>query len=481
MNLFASGVSPNRIAAALAVAAILSPSVAAADPFLTSPPPWTGEITPPPVIGAAGEAMERIDGASKTDIIRGIFLDQLNEGRWTGHGGGERVSTSPASNSVTVADDGCFDEDIPDLDADVRERMRQASLFLVVTRTLPDGTRTSATGTGTVIEADVGDNKVLTASHVAGSLMAHEGRVGSLESVHAFDAEGRLVAKLAPSYDYSRVLFLGDQELVHDEAMVLSPIWFPSREIAEGWNGRGLEVAPAQGSNLQFFTPENEASPVGSGYSGAALVNAEGMVIGIYSENADYGKAMGRPGEIAENSPMPEAILRHSLYSVDAPARMAVESIASRDPYGVSMSVVAVGPPLASASVLTALGVDPNRIDFVDTLGEMRVFSAGYPSFECRLNAFDLKDIDTAPYAENPDLHAILLVGEPEIPTLPNFFAGMEALSTPSGPAPFPEGLTRPSSAPNAAQAQVPFDPFEVDMPESVADIEGDRLPEPTW
>jgi hypothetical protein len=465
MHLFTSGVSPNRIAAAMALAAILSPALAAADGALQAPLPWTGPITPTPILGeAAEETSPRIDSDGKMAIVGEIFRDQIS--RRGLHSEIDPLSPTLASGPVTVADDGCFTEDIPNLDPAVRDRMRQASLMLVATRYYSDGSRETLTGTGTVIEADTGPNRLLTAAHVAGAMVGSQGRIGSLESVYAFDGDGRLVARLSPSYDHAGIVFINDQELVHDEAMVLAPTWFPSREMAESWNERGLEVSPMQGANLQFFTPENERSPVGSGYSGASVVDEEGRVIGLYTENADYGASLGDLEVIAPNTSMPESILKHSFGGVDPHARISLGAITSREPFGLYKSVIAVGPPLSSAPVLTALGVDPERVEIVNTLGEMRVFSAGYPAYECRLNAFELKDIDTAPYAETPDLHEVIQVDDPVIPAIPNFFAGIEAPSSPPGPAPVPDGDSSPRDARSVGGIANSFDPFVDDAPE---------------
>lgn len=266
-------------------------------------------------------------------------------------------------------------------------RVADATLMLMAVYRI-DGTdlATSMYGTGTVIRAETGINRVLTAAHVANpQVITAQGDPATLSSIHAFDAEGRLVANLEPALHSGSRIQLGDisHDLIHEDVMVLAPSAFPSPEMALSWAGRGVQVSPVQSESLMVFHGEGNRSFIAPGYSGAALLDLEGRAVGLVSEILPALNSY-RP---AANTTMPEATLNWDQGPVPllTPlARELLEEVASGPSAGVMVDAVAGGPPLSSPRVLTALGVDPDRIERVPSLDTDLLFSAGFPGRECR-------------------------------------------------------------------------------------------------
>jgi hypothetical protein len=271
-------------------------------------------------------------------------------------------------------------------------------------------------GTGTVILADEGLNRVLTAAHVATLEMVDPTGVPvSLRSVYAFDGEGRLVAELGLSYAHTGRIRLGaiTQELVQEDMAVLSPIRFPSEQMARTWQGRGVEVAPRQSESVLFFYGEGDDSVISGGFSGAALYNPDGQVVGLITETV----ALTETARPAPNTAMPEALLNGDLSAMGIRDRNLLKAIAPAPSEGVYVDSVAAGPPLSGRGLLSALGVYPDRIDTVPALETSALYGAGFPGRECRETWFRHEPRPDVPYRERPDRHIELRTPDPVILT----------------------------------------------------------------
>lgn len=362
--LISFGASARRVAAAAGLLSALSGVSAAADP--------SGETVGERKASAYHEIL-------RDRILRGEVLLTETAGSLSGAGMTEEGPPQEA------APPPCFTEEpAPD---PVEGRVADATLMLMATY-VEDGTGETFAyyGTGTVIRADAGLNRVLTAAHVANPLTrTPDGVTASLTGVYGFDGEGRLIATLDPVLANGSRITSGSitQELLHEDVMVLAPSAFPDRETALSWQGRGVEVSPTQSETALLFHGEGGSSYVAPGYSGAALLDPTGRAVGLITEVVPVLNSY-RP---APNTPMPEAVLDQmegGSALLPLTARTLLEEAALGPSVGVTVDAVAGGPPLSSPRVLAALGVDPARIESRSTLDTERLYSAGFPGRECR-------------------------------------------------------------------------------------------------
>lgn len=397
VNLVSCGVSATRIAALSGLIAALG-------------------------VGAAlSEAGEPSVGERKEAAYLEIFQDRIASG--------EVIMTGPASPLAGAGmTEGATSDGEPPLPCFTHgmiqslrdDQVAEATLMLMAVYRI-DGTNVSTAmyGTGTVIRADTGINRVLTAAHVANrQVITAQGEPASLSSIHAFDAEGRLVANLEPALHSGSRVQLGEisHDLVHEDVMVLAPSAFPSPEMALSWAERGVEVSPIQSESLMVFHGEGNRSFVAPGYSGAALLDPEGRAVGLVSEILPALNSY-RP---AANTVMPEATLSwdHGPVPLLTPtARELLEEAASGPSAGVMVDAVAGGPPLSSPRVLAALGVDPDRIERVQALDTELLFSAGFPGRECRASWLTYVPRPDLPFLDRTDTHVSTPLRDPFVYT----------------------------------------------------------------
>lgn len=177
VNLVTQGVSARRVAAVAGLLGALSASAALSE-------------------GAELSVRDPVEAAYLQ-----IFYDRIESG--------EMILTGPPASllGTTMTQEGlsseepplpCFPESQSRMMRD--GRIADATLMLMVVYRIDDTDFvTSGYGTGTVIRADTGLNRVLTAAHVANpQIITAQGEPATLSSIHAFDAEGRLVANLEP-------------------------------------------------------------------------------------------------------------------------------------------------------------------------------------------------------------------------------------------------------------------------------------------
>jgi len=347
-----------------------------------------GLVTALGAVPALSEGAQLSLSERKEAAYHSIFHDRIVRGDVILTG-----STAPLSETgltgvaITEAETAlpCFAEDvIPMLTDGV---VRDATLMLMaVYNTDEKHTSLAYYGTGTVIRADTGINRVLTAAHVANpQITTKEGNPATLLAVYAFDGEGRLVTVMEPALHNSSRMRAGEvtHDLVHEDVMVLAPQSFPSEEMARSWQGRGVEVAPVQSETVLLFHGQGGNSFIASGYSGAALLDPQGRAVGLVTEIVPALNSY-RP---APNTVMPEATM-NAERGVPTPmppgVRALLEEVAAGPSVGVTVDAVAGGPPLSSPRVLSALGIDPNRIRLAPSLETDLLFSAGFPGRECR-------------------------------------------------------------------------------------------------
>jgi len=397
MNLVSHGVSATRIAALSGLIAALGAGAALSE---------TGELS----VGERKEA-----------VYLEIFHERIASG--------EVIMTGPASSlsgagmTESGGSDGdpplpCFPQGQSQMLMD--GRVADATLMLMaVYRIDGTGISTSMYGTGTVIRAETGINRVLTAAHVANpQITTAQGEPATLSSIHAFDGEGRLVVNLEPVLHSAPPIQSGEisHDLIHRDVMVLAPQAFPSPEMALSWEGRGVEVSPVQSVNLMTFHGEGNRSFVAPGYSGAALLDPEGRAVGLVTEILPALNSY-RP---AGNTAMPEAVLSwdHGPVPLLTPiARELLEEVASGPSAGVMVDAVAGGPPLSSPRVLSALGVNPDGIEFVEALDTDLLFSAGFPGRECRASWLTYVPRMNLPFLDRTEAHVTSTPREPFVYT----------------------------------------------------------------
>jgi hypothetical protein len=423
------GCSPRRLAAAAGLVAALS-----AGQTLANPEPWLGSgsgvMTVPTDLPVADpgpwglplhEAPARPDPAQTKatayeQILRGRVLRGevgLSESISVLSG----VGTDPVQEGEGPTPTLCFTGEaggpVP------ADRIRDATLMLMATYQVSGeipGPVGAYFGTGTVIRADEGVNRVLTAAHVtAPEMVIQNGERVTLRSVYAFDGEGRLVAELGLSHAHTGRISLGQitHELVQEDVAVLAPVRFPSEEMARSWQGRGVDIAPEQSNSVLFFYGEGGASLISGGFSGAALYNPDGQVVGLISEMVSLSDTV-RP---APNTMMPEAVLKTDLSAMSLRERQILEGIAGGPSEGVYVDSVAAGPPLSGPALLSALGVDPDRIRTTPALDVTALYSAGFPGRECRETWLRHEPRPDVLFRERPDRHMSLDTGDPTVLT----------------------------------------------------------------
>jgi hypothetical protein len=334
-------------------------------------------------------------------------------GYWAAPAGPAGAGTGPVTEAPTADPLPCFtgggEGPLPE------RRIKDATLMLMATYEASGATQGGIAayfGTGTVIRSDEGLNRVLTAAHVAAPEMVDATGVPvMLRSVYAFDGEGRLVAELGLTYAHTGRIRLGEitQELVQEDVAVLAPIRFPSEGMARSWQGRGVEIAPQQSESVLFFYGEGGESVISGGFSGAALYNPAGEVVGLITETV----ALTDTARPAPNTVMPEAVLNGDLSTMGLRDRMLLERIATDPSEGVYVDSVAAGPPVSGRALLSALGVDPDRIATVPALETNALYSAGFPGRECRETWVRHEPRPDVPYQERPEWHMALPAPDP--------------------------------------------------------------------
>jgi len=390
-------------------------SDAAAQP---TPEPWPGPGGRPGHQAAVGLEVPPTPGQVKATAYEQILLSRAVRGEighWAAAAGPSGAGTGPVTEAPPEDPLPCFtggpEGPLPE------DRVQDATLMLMATYDtagpMPGGVA-AYFGTGTVIRSDEGLNRVLTAAHVASPEMIDASGVPvMLRSVYAFDGEGRLVAELSLSYAHTGRIQLGaiTQELVQEDVAVLAPIRFPSEEMARSWQGRGVDIAPRQSESVLFFYGEGGASLISGGFSGAALYNPEGGVVGLITETV----ALPDTARRAPNTVMPEAVLNGDLSSMGMRDRQILESTAPAPSEGVYVDSVAAGPPISGRGLLSALGVDPDRIETVPALDTNALYSAGYPGRECRETWVRHEPRPDVAYLERPYRHVDLPTADPTI------------------------------------------------------------------
>lgn len=437
LNLIPHGASARRLTAAAGLLAALSAGPALADPQ-TPPGPgaagpvpseswpipeaelWLGPGGLPAYQAATGTAPAPTPGQLKAAAYDEILLGRAVRGEipyWAAAGGPSGAATGPVTETSSAEPLPCFTGEVG---GPLPEgRVRDATLMLMATYEASGPMRGAAAayfGTGTVIRSDEGLNRVLTAAHVAAPEMVDSSGVPvTLRSVYAFDGEGRLVAELGLTYAHTGRIRLGaiTQELVQEDLAVLAPIRFPSEAMARSWQGRGVEIAPEQSGSVLFFYGEGGDSVISGGFSGAALYNPDGRVVGLITETV----ALTDTTRPAPNTSMPEAVLNGDLSVMGARDRQLLEQIAPAPSDGVYVDSVAAGPPLSGRGLLSALGVDPDRIATVPALDTSALYSAGFPGRECRETWVRHEPRPDVPYQERPERHMELGVPDPVVLT----------------------------------------------------------------
>lgn len=420
MNLVTHGVSPRRLAAAAGLFAALSGASAMANPddrFAVGPPP-----PPAPYVAVqyAPTPAPPTFGQSKANAYQNILVSRALRGEVT-YGSdsaqtAEVLTGSPTPGS-SPASEACFSGEAPRPLA--RDRILDATLMLMATYGASGSTGSGLAayfGTGTVIRSDEGLNRVLTAAHVTAPEMVDPAGVPvTLRNVYAFDGEGRLVAELGLTYAHTGRIELGaiTQELVQEDVAVLSPVRFPSEEMARSWEGRGVEVATRQSESVLFFYGEGGSSLISGGFSGAALYNPGGQVVGLITEMV----ALSDTSRPAPNTTMPEAVMSGDLSAMGMRDRQLLEAIAPAPSDGVYVDSVAAGPPISGPDLLTALGVNPERIMTVPALDDASLYSAGFPARECRETWVTHEPRPDVPFQERPHRHMAVEAPDPTILT----------------------------------------------------------------
>lgn len=393
----AYGVSPLRVAAAMGLAASLGAAPALSD-----------EVDPTVSDRKEAAYLEIFqDRIARGELVVTGETASLSGVGMTGEGVATEADTLP-----------CFTEVEDPL---MRGgQVRDATLMLMaVYQTDTNQEPFSLFGTGTVIRAETGINRVLTAAHVANpEITTSSGEAASLVSLHAFDGEGRLVANLAPVLHNGDRIVSGEitHDLVHEDVMVLAPSAFPSAEMARTWQGRGVEVSPVQSRTVMLFHGEGGNSLIAPGYSGAALLDPEGRAVGLVTEIIPILNSY-RP---APDTVMPEATLDRDLPSLSVLPGVSLdllEEVSSGPSAGVTVDAVAGGPPLSSPRVLTALGVDPERVEVVQTLGADELFSAGFPGRECRTSRLTYTPRTNVPFLDRTEGHLSTPLPDPVVYT----------------------------------------------------------------
>lgn len=434
INLIPHGASARRLTAAAGLLAALYAGQVHADPqpwlghgtgvapetrIAPTPEPWLGPGGRP-VYEAAGPQTPPTPGQIKAAAYEEILLGRAVRGEipyWATPVGPSEAGSSPVAEAPPADPTPCFAGEVGGpLPAGA---VQDATLMLMATYEASGATGGDVAayfGTGTVIRSDEGLNRVLTAAHVAAPEMVNAtGAPVTLRSVYAFDGEGRLVAKLGLTYAHTGRIRLGaiTQELVQEDVAVLAPVRFPSEEMARSWQGRGVEIAPEQSRSVLFFYGEGGDSVISGGFSGAALYNPDGQVVGLITETV----ALTDTARTAPNTAMPEAVLKGDLSAMGVRERELLEAIAPAPSGGIYMDSVAAGPPLSGPGLLSALGVDPERIRTVPALDTEALYSAGYPGRECRETWVRHEPRPDVPYRERPDRHMELGVTDPVILT----------------------------------------------------------------
>ncbi|MCA9770782.1 MAG: trypsin-like peptidase domain-containing protein [Myxococcales bacterium] len=401
--LIADGISPRRAAAALALLGVLVAQGAQ---------------------GAQAEPLpgDRFGGAAKMSTFERIFVDRVERGELTAPAtvSVPGLSANPAGPGEEGLAD-CFTAGSdPGTGPVFTDRVRDATLMLMATYRVIEGDEPGRSaaffGTGTIIRAEGGVNRVLTAAHVVSPEMRTSGGVlMNLQEVYAFGADGRLLARVAPLYAPSGVLDVGrvSEDLIHDDVSVLAPVAFPSPELSASWQERGLTIASEQSRNLLFFYGEAGASVLAPGHSGASLLNGAGEVVGVVTETAHLPQTV-RP---APNTPMPEVTLDQDLFLMGPEAARILREEVAHAASGTYVDAVAAGLPVSDPDLLRALGLDPDQVRTRQSLTDRSLFTAGFPEHECRASRVTLEPVTDAPYRASPGSHASINTPDPIIYT----------------------------------------------------------------
>lgn len=349
--------------------------------------------------------LSRISGEGIDHFSGSIFLRRQARGEISLDGWATPGIVQPLDDREDLpcfVPEGDTVEDFPEIG-----KVREAALFLIAKyrfesdKGFPEADLTTIASTGTIVRAEEGVNRVLTAAHgVLLHIFDETGARGELESIHAFDADGRLMARLAPVHVPAgrHALDALPGDFVHDDIAVLAPEVFASPGIASAWADRGLEVSPVQSASLLFVHGEAGVSTITFGHSGAALIDGDARILGVVAETASIPSSLRR----APNTVMPEAILMDDLSMMTPLEIEATLSVAMAPPEGVYVDSVSIGTPVSDPGILASLGVDPGRISMVSTFREMELFTAGFPEYECRMSRLFLEPVPEAGHMHKP-------------------------------------------------------------------------------
>lgn len=295
----------------------------------------------------------------------------------------------------------CFSdlpEDVPEPD-----RIRDATLMLVATYDHPRSGIRPVFGSGTIIEAQDGINKVLTVGHVVSpEIIFSDGEEGQLRAIYAFDHTGAILAELAPSYHLTKPFNNVDHKAdnIHDEVAVLAPVMFPSHEKALNWQMRGLPLASDPANHVILATGESGKMSVTPGHSGAAMLNAQGEVIGVISAYLPFNYSA-----IAADTPMRENLFNTELEFILGPDRQAITSVLMETwKPSFHEDGIVIAAPISSPAAIWALGLNAADISVSSDAGHHDMLTLGYPNAECRSTSLRLLDSRHLRYEETPDL-----------------------------------------------------------------------------
>ena len=130
-------------------------------------------------------------------------------------------------------------------------------------------------GSGTIIKSDRlnMDNRILTAGHVD----------PARADVMIFDYSGRYLGRAV--LEVSAYSSVEDAGLDHDvsDIATLRPVSFASAAIADTWNDRGLHVAKSYPEGRMALSMEDDSIASNGGSSGAAVLNAQNEVVGVFT------------------------------------------------------------------------------------------------------------------------------------------------------------------------------------------------------
>lgn len=167
------------------------------------------------------------------------------------------------------------------------EKARDATLFILTT--YEDGAWTQGTGTIVKGSGQGSADRILTAAHAIEPVNPYEGE-DPIHGIFAYDADGRFLATLKPVLRGDHEVVERHQRVDRQEGMppsiandlaVLEVDTFATSSIRDGWNDRGLEVAPSQSAHVLFLSQRSDGWALNPGASGSSVLDSEGRIIGV--------------------------------------------------------------------------------------------------------------------------------------------------------------------------------------------------------